>query len=63
MSAKSDKVSGRVKQATGAITGDEELKSEGQVQEDKGKLKDTLDSVVDKASHALDDVKHKADKA
>lgn len=63
MSAKSDKISGRAKQAAGAITGDEELKSEGQRQEDKGKLKDTLDSVVDKAHHVLDDLKHKADRA
>lgn len=63
MSAKTDKISGRAKQAVGAITGDEELKYEGERQENKGKLKDALDSVVDKAHHALDDLKHKADKA
>jgi hypothetical protein len=36
MSAKSDQISGRAKQAVGAITGDEDTKYEGERQEDKG---------------------------
>jgi len=62
MSEKTDKISGRVKQAVGAITGDEDTKYEGQRQEDKGKLKGKLDSVVEKAEHTLEDVKHKVDR-
>jgi uncharacterized protein YjbJ (UPF0337 family) len=63
MTAKTDKISGRAKQAAGAVTGDEELKHEGERQEDEGKLKAKLDAVVDKAHHVLDELKHKADKA
>jgi uncharacterized protein YjbJ (UPF0337 family) len=63
MSAKSDQISGRAKQTVGAITGDEDTKYEGERQDDKGKLKGKLDSAIDKAHHALDDFKHKADKA
>ena len=48
MGEKTDKISGRAKQAVGAVTGDEKTKREGQRQEDKGKLKGKLDSVVDK---------------
>jgi len=63
MGEKTDKISGRVKQAVGAITGDEETKYEGERQEDKGKLKGKLDSAIGKAHHALEDLKDKADKA
>jgi uncharacterized protein YjbJ (UPF0337 family) len=62
MGAKTDQTIGRVKQAVGAVTGDEETKREGQRQEDKGKLKGKLDSVFDKAQHALEDLKHKVDR-
>ncbi len=64
MGEKTDKISGRAKQAVGAVTGDEETKREGERQEDKdkGKLKGKLDSVVEKAEHALEDVKHKVDR-
>ena len=62
MGEKTDKISGRAKQAVGAVTGDEDTKHEGERQEDKGKLKGKLDSVVEKAEHALEDVKHKVDR-
>jgi uncharacterized protein YjbJ (UPF0337 family) len=62
MSAKTDKIIGRAKQAVGAVTGDEETKREGERQEDKGKLKGKLDSAVDKAQHAIEDLKHKVDR-
>jgi uncharacterized protein YjbJ (UPF0337 family) len=45
------------------VTGDEETAREGERQEDKGKLKGKLDSVVEKAEHALEDVKHKVDRS
>ncbi len=62
MGAKSDQVVGRVKQAVGAVTGDEETMREGQRQEDKGKLKGKVDSAFDRAQHAVEDLKHKVDR-
>jgi uncharacterized protein YjbJ (UPF0337 family) len=62
MGEKTDKISGRTKQAVGAVTGDEETKREGERQEDKSKLKGKLDSVIGKAEHALEDLKDKADR-
>jgi uncharacterized protein YjbJ (UPF0337 family) len=62
MGEKTDKVSGRAKQAAGAVTGDEDLQREGERQEDKGKLKDKLDEGVDKAQDVLEDLKDKADR-
>ena len=63
MGEHSDKISGRVKQAAGALTGDEDLKREGEYQEQKGQLKGHVDEVVDKAQDAAEDVKHKIDQA
>ena len=63
MGEKTDKISGRAKQAVGAITGDEETKREGERQEAKGKLKGKFDSAVDKAQDALGHLKDKADRS
>jgi uncharacterized protein YjbJ (UPF0337 family) len=63
MGEKTDKIEGRAKQAVGAVTGDQEIKREGEHQEDKGKLKGTLDSAVDKTHGAFEDVKDKAEDA
>ena len=60
MGEKTDKISGRAKQAAGAVTGDEDLKHEGERQEDKGKLKGNLDEAVDKAQDVIEDLKDKA---
>jgi uncharacterized protein YjbJ (UPF0337 family) len=62
MGEKTDKISGRAKQAVGAVTGDEETKREGERQEDKGKLKGKIDSAVGKAQDAFEDLKDKADR-
>lgn len=62
MGEKTDKISGRAKQAVGAVTGDEEIKREGERQEDKGKLKGRVDSAVGKAQDELEDLKDKADR-
>src|SRR5450759_3147355 len=43
MGEKTDKISGRAKQAVGAVTGDEDTKRKGERQEDKGKLKGKLE--------------------
>ena len=45
-----DKGVGHVKEAAGALTGDQDLKNEGKVDQAKGKLKDTIDKVADKVT-------------
>lgn len=52
-SGTTDKAKGRVKEAAGALAGDKKLKSEGKADQLVGKVKDALESVVDKAKEAL----------
>jgi uncharacterized protein YjbJ (UPF0337 family) len=52
-SGKSDELKGRVKEAAGALTGDDELKREGQVDQAAGKIKQAVEKVVDKVKDAL----------
>jgi uncharacterized protein YjbJ (UPF0337 family) len=63
MSANTDTIFGRAKQALGAITGNKKMKREGQVQEDKGELKGKFDSAVDKTQGKLEDLKKRVDRA
>jgi uncharacterized protein YjbJ (UPF0337 family) len=42
-----DKAKGRVKEATGALTGDKKLKDEGRVDQLKGSAKNAVDKVAD----------------
>ncbi len=59
MSAESDKISGRVKQAAGDLTDNKELKKDGETEESAGKVKDAINDVKDSASDAVDSVKEK----
>ncbi len=43
-----DDLKGRVKEAAGDLTDDEDLQREGQVDQGKGKVKDVIDNVADK---------------
>ncbi|MGK2947272.1 MAG: CsbD family protein [Acidimicrobiales bacterium] len=54
-----DKAKGKTKQAAGDLTGDDELKHEGKVDETSGKAKGAIDSAKDKAGDAVDAVKDK----
>lgn len=47
MSGNADKASGRVKQAAGDLTDDDDLKREGKVEETAGKVKDKVSDAVD----------------
>lgn len=49
-----DKTKGRIKQAVGSLTGDEQLKQEGENDELKGALKGAVKDV----KHAVKDAKH-----
>ena len=53
-SGKSDELKGRVKEAAGALTADEKLKREGKVDQAVGKIKQTVEKVVDKVKDALE---------
>jgi uncharacterized protein YjbJ (UPF0337 family) len=48
-----DDAKGRVKEAVGDLTDDQDLKDEGKVDRASGKVKDTIGGVADKAKDLL----------
>jgi len=52
-----DEVKGRAKEAAGALTGDKDLKREGQLDQATGKIKKQMEDAVDKAEEVFDRVK------
>lgn len=52
-----DDAKGRVKEAAGNLTGDDELKEEGKTDQAAGKLKSIVDGAKDKVEDAIDDVR------
>lgn len=50
---KTDELKGRVKEAAGTLTGDEELKREGRVDQTVGKVKQKTDKMIDKVKDAV----------
>lgn len=56
MAGNTDQAKGRVKQAVGDLTNDEDLKNEGNVDEGKGKVKDKVDDAKRAAEDAIDKV-------
>jgi uncharacterized protein YjbJ (UPF0337 family) len=53
MSGTTDKIKGRVKEAVGALTNDQKLRNEGKLDQTMGKIKPTVEQVVDKAKDAV----------
>jgi uncharacterized protein YjbJ (UPF0337 family) len=53
MSGETDQAKGRIKQAAGDLTGDDELKREGRTDEAAGKVKDKVSDAVDSVKDAL----------
>lgn len=45
-----DKAKGRAKEATGALSGDKDLKARGRADQAKGSVKDAVDKVADRIS-------------
>ena len=43
-----DDLKGRVKEAAGDLTDDDDLQREGQIDQGKGKVKDVVDNIADK---------------
>jgi uncharacterized protein YjbJ (UPF0337 family) len=48
-----DETKGRVKEAAGDLTGDQDLKDEGKVDRASGKIKDAVGGIADKAKDLL----------
>jgi len=54
-SGTADKVKGRVKEAAGALAGDKKLKNEGKADQLVGKVKNSVERVVDRAKELVKD--------
>jgi uncharacterized protein YjbJ (UPF0337 family) len=54
-SGTTDKVKGKVKEATGALTDDEKLRQEGKTDQAIGKAKNAAEKVLDKAKELVKD--------
>jgi uncharacterized protein YjbJ (UPF0337 family) len=50
-----DKIKERVKEAAGALAGDEKLKNEGKTDQLVGRVKNSVERVVDKAKELVKD--------
>jgi len=53
MSGTTDKVKGRLKEAAGALTGDDKLRQEGKLDQATGKMKDAAEKVANKVRDAV----------
>ena len=53
MAGKTDELKGRMKEAVGALTGDEKLKREGQMDQAAGKVKNAAAIVIDDVKAAM----------
>jgi uncharacterized protein YjbJ (UPF0337 family) len=51
-----DKATGKVKQAAGDLTGDDELRREGKAEEQKGEAKDDLHDADERAEEKAEEV-------
>jgi uncharacterized protein YjbJ (UPF0337 family) len=63
MSGKGEEVKGRIKEAAGALTGNDKLRAEGQADQTVGKAKQVATKVIDKAQQAADAAAEKARQA
>jgi uncharacterized protein YjbJ (UPF0337 family) len=61
-SNRADDVKGRIKEATGALTDNDDLKREGKRDQAASTAKDVVDKASDKIEHGIDAVKDKLDK-
>ena len=59
MSAETDQAKGRIKQAAGDLTDNDDLKREGEADETAGKVKNMIDDAKGKLDDAVDSVKKK----
>lgn len=55
MTGKTDEIKGRVKEAAGAITDNDQLRREGKIDEATGKVKQAAEKVVEKVKQVAKD--------
>ncbi len=60
MGEKADQAKGRIKEAAGDLTDDDDLKREGKVDQAKSSVKEKVEDVKDKAGDLVDKVADKA---
>jgi uncharacterized protein YjbJ (UPF0337 family) len=53
MGGKADEVKGRIKEAAGALTGNDKLRDEGKADQAVGKVEQVAENVVDKVKQAV----------
>jgi uncharacterized protein YjbJ (UPF0337 family) len=63
MGGKTDIVKGRVKEAVGAITNDEQLREEGRTDQAVGKVKEVAADAIDSVKEAAESLKKAVKKA
>ncbi len=61
MSGNADDMKGRIKEAAGDLTNDDDLKREGKADQAGAKVKDAAEKLKDKVGDAVDAVKDKMD--
>lgn len=59
MAGEMDQAKGRIKEAAGALTGDDELKNEGKLDQALGKVKDAVEKVGDEIKDEVEKIGHK----
>jgi uncharacterized protein YjbJ (UPF0337 family) len=59
MSGETDQAKGRIKQAAGDLTDDDEMKREGQMDETAGKAKDKIGDAKEQLDDTVDSIKDK----
>jgi uncharacterized protein YjbJ (UPF0337 family) len=57
MSGKTDVVKGRIKEAAGAVTGNDELRAEGKTDQAVGKVKQVAEKAVNEVKQAVKKVR------
>jgi uncharacterized protein YjbJ (UPF0337 family) len=62
MAGEMDKAKGRVKEAAGALTDDEDIKREGRADQAAGDRKEKVGNAKDWAEDKIDDVKDRVDR-
>jgi uncharacterized protein YjbJ (UPF0337 family) len=56
MSGKTDEVKGRIKEAAGALTGNDKLREEGKADQAVGKVKQVAEKAVEKVKEVVKEV-------
>jgi uncharacterized protein YjbJ (UPF0337 family) len=62
MAGEMDKAKGRIKEAAGALTDDEDRKKEGRADQTAGEAKEKIDKAKDWAEDKIDDLKDRVEK-